>query len=473
MELSGVDLNTHLKAVVTELQHNESIYGYPKKKFYTGFPGIDLSVDFMGQAASTPLGPAAGPHTQLAQNIILSFLGGGRIMELKTVQILDQLEIPRPCIDIPNIGFNVEWSQELSLEAAYQEYVVAWILLHIIEEMELLDVPKGSPFYNTVFDLSVGYDLKGIQTGRVTGWINQMKDSSHEIRKQLEALPHEFSRFKSLKIDPHIGKSVTLSTFHGCPPGEIESIVEYFLKELNLHVNVKMNPTLLGYDFVERTLRQQLGYDNIELDPEAFEKDLHFDDGVAMMKRLEKLARERGLRLGAKFTNTLVVKNNKDVFKDELMYLSGPPLHVISMNTMHRFRKEMSPGFSISFSAGLNKKNFADSAACNLVPMTVCSDLLKNGGFTRMKVYLDNLSKAMNSVGAVNMAEYIQKKGLNQARNLNNDLHEATMANCETLIPNLVDDPQYHQQQNSKPPRKIDSQLEFYDCLTCNICLAV
>jgi len=111
-ELRGVDLTTHLEAILSEFSARESIYGYPSRKMFRGFPGYDFSVRFHDRMAATPLGPAAGPHTQMAQNIVLSFLGGGRIMELKTVQILDQLEIPRPCIDVRNVGYNIEWSQE-------------------------------------------------------------------------------------------------------------------------------------------------------------------------------------------------------------------------------------------------------------------------------------------------------------------------------------------------------------------------
>jgi putative selenate reductase len=50
------------------------------------------------------------------QNIMLLWLGGSRIIELKTVQILDELKIPHPCIDVINVGYNLEWSQELRLE---------------------------------------------------------------------------------------------------------------------------------------------------------------------------------------------------------------------------------------------------------------------------------------------------------------------------------------------------------------------
>ena len=33
----------------------------------------------------TPFGPAAGPNTQLAQNIVASYVAGSRFFELKTV----------------------------------------------------------------------------------------------------------------------------------------------------------------------------------------------------------------------------------------------------------------------------------------------------------------------------------------------------------------------------------------------------
>ena len=70
-------------------------------------------------------------------------------------------------------------------------------------------------------------------------------------------------------ITADISNSVTLSTMHGCPPDEIERIVTYLVTEKNLHTYVKLNPTLLGYNFVNETLNT-LGYDYIELNPESF-----------------------------------------------------------------------------------------------------------------------------------------------------------------------------------------------------------
>lgn len=55
------------------------------------------------------MGPAAGPNTQLAQNIVV-FLADWRFIELKTVQIMDRLEIEKPCIDAEDECYNTEWS---------------------------------------------------------------------------------------------------------------------------------------------------------------------------------------------------------------------------------------------------------------------------------------------------------------------------------------------------------------------------
>ncbi|MFQ5605620.1 MAG: glutamate synthase, partial [bacterium] len=381
-ELHGINLGLHLESILAEYRAQQSIYGYPKRKMYLGFPGLDFSVDFHGRHAATPLGPASGPHTQMAQNIVLAFLGGGRIMELKTVQILDQLEIPRPCIDIRNIGFNVEWSQELRLADSFREYVTAWVLLKIIEEMELLGVTKGDPFYHTIFDISVGYDLNGIQSPGMHKWLSEFKNASKAIEHILDTLPPKFARYKNLESDPEISNSATLSTFHGCPGDEIESIVEHLIREHGFHVIVKMNPTILGYEFVDRTLHEDLGYKDIELDPEAFDHDISFDEAIAMMKRLQQFAANHNRNVGAKFTNTLVVKNNQNLFKDEVMYLSGAPLHVLAMHAVHQFRTALGADFHISFSAGITKHNFVDAVLCNMKPVSTCTDLLKEGGYT-------------------------------------------------------------------------------------------
>ena len=53
---------------------------------------------------------------------------------------------------------------------------------------------------------------------------------------------------------------MTLSTFHGCPAGEIEAMAAFLMEEMGLHVTVKLNPTLLGKEAVDGLLHDVLGY---------------------------------------------------------------------------------------------------------------------------------------------------------------------------------------------------------------------
>ena len=125
-----------LKWVLKELESRDSIFGIHRSQFYVPRPESPFAVaDVFGQYLATPIGPAAGPHTQLAQNIISAWLCGGRFMELKTVQIQDELEIPKPCIDMEDEGYNVEWSQELRLDQSSHEYAKAWYLIHILHRV--------------------------------------------------------------------------------------------------------------------------------------------------------------------------------------------------------------------------------------------------------------------------------------------------------------------------------------------------
>src|SRR6266700_693155 len=130
-ELYPARIENLLKRIFYEYKQGQ-IFDLPISKFYRGRSDLDTSVRFHSQKAATPVGPAAGPQDQMVQNIVLSWLAGSRIIELKTVQINDELKIPRPCIDATNVGYNVEWSQELKLEQSLSEYVTASMVLEIL-----------------------------------------------------------------------------------------------------------------------------------------------------------------------------------------------------------------------------------------------------------------------------------------------------------------------------------------------------
>ncbi|HEY2015535.1 MAG TPA: hypothetical protein VGH38_18650, partial [Bryobacteraceae bacterium] len=448
-ELVPIPLPLLLRRAFLEYEREGKIFDLPKSKFFRGIPGLDLSVDFHGHRASTPLGPAAGPHGQLAQNIALSWLGGSRIIELKTVQTLDELKIARPCIDVANVGYNVEWSQELKLEQSLTEYVSAAMFLEVLKRSKLLgeDVPG-----DTVFDMSVGYNLKGIRSSRVSAWIASMMNAGaivEGLRRELEA------PWRDLDFPTRISDTVSLSTFHGCPPREIEGIASFLLTEMGCHVCIKMNPTLLGRQEIEHLLYDVMGYREIQLHPEAFENDLQFDEAVDLIPRLQRLAEAHGKSLSVKFSNTLVVKNHKGIFADDLMYMSGAPLHVIALNLVQKFREKVKVKVAASFSGGLDAHNVAATLALNLVPVTTCTDLLRPGGYGRLIRYLENLGAAMREVGVANISDYIAHFAGQEA----------------ALVAAATADPRYGHERNKGTPRKIGSKLWIFDCINCDKCV--
>ena len=124
---------------------------------------------------------------------MLSWLAGSRILELKTVQIKDRLELTRPCIDMATIGYNTEWSQELLLDESLREYVKASMVIEILKHWMFLSDSSRSykpEQFDTIFDLSVGYDLAGIQSVEIRNWLHSMRNAAsliEEYRKQIPA----------------------------------------------------------------------------------------------------------------------------------------------------------------------------------------------------------------------------------------------------------------------------------------------
>lgn len=505
-ELRPYPFSSLVRRVLREVDERQSIFDLPLDKGFYGKAGRDLSVRFHHHGAASPLGPAAGPQTQMAQNLVLSYLVGCRVMELKTVQIRDDLQIPRPCIDMQTVGYNVEWSQELRLEESLEEYVKGAMLIEILRASGKL--PMAAGFERVVYDMSVGYDLAGIQSEKIQRFIAGLTDASALVERLRAEIPAEYAQYRDLPFATKLSDTLTLSTFHGCPPDEIEKILAFLMQHNHLHCNVKLNPMLLGPTRLRELLHGQLGYADIHVPDSAFERDASWAQMEGFVDRLGMFACSLGLSFGVKFTNTLIVENRRTFFpaSEKEMYLSGPPLHVLAMNLVQSFRKVFGARFPISFSAGVDRGNFADSVALGLVPVTVCSDLLQPGGYARASRYFDPLLSRMEALGAATIPEYVIRafgqgaaaledvSGLDEptrarlraALDAGGDLTAAAGAeqvqrwaaaaavrNTDHHVPKATVDPRYAFKSNSKPPRKLGSHLELFDCVTCSKCVPV
>jgi putative selenate reductase len=461
-----------LRRMYAEHARNGAIYDLEAREIWRGASdGLDLSVKNHGARAATGVGPAAGPHAQLAQNILLSWLAGARVLELKTIQILDRLDIARPCIDAQNVGFNIEWSQELTLDESLVEYVHGALLIHAAAD--LLGMQNDARA--TLLDVSVGYSLDGVRADPVRRWLDRLRHAAPLFAAARRNLPRELAaRIESLEMPEEVYDCVTLSTFHGCPADEIERIATHLFEEHDVHVIVKMNPTLLGFDAVDEILRKNLGYPDLAPVKEAFDEDLRFDDAVAMMGRLEKVAAKRGRSLGAKFTNTLVVKNHKSFFPAEQrqMYLSGQPLHVLAVQAASKFADATLGRYPLSFSAGIDRHNFADATACGFVPVTTCTDLLRPGGYARLPKYLKELETRMRAASVSNVDGFIQSVAKARGESPSTAA-EASLANLRAYAKAVMSDPRYASEKNQKIPRRIGSHLALFDCINCDKCVQV
>lgn len=385
-KMRPVEFGSLIKRIVSELKNENSVFGIHSQKFFkcsgnNAEPPIKMS----GSLIETPFGPAAGPHTQLAQNIISAYLTGCRFFELKTVQKMDELVIDKPCIDALDEAYNVEWSQELKLTESFDEYLKAWMILHVLKELLKLSDCSERGF---VFNMSVGYNLEGISSATVDTFINCIKDarSSHLFEQYKNILKEKFSGYgiDGLidSISPHISDSVTLSTMHGCPPEDIEAIAKYLIGKKELTTYVKLNPTLLGYDKVKETLTQA-GFGYIELDPASFTHDLKMQDAIPMLRRLMDFAEEHRRTFGIKLSNTLGVSNTLKRLPGDQMYMSGRSLFPLTIALAERLASEFEGKISISFSGGAAVYNIKDIIDTGIHPVTLVTDILKPGGYER------------------------------------------------------------------------------------------
>ncbi len=431
-------------------------FGIYKENIFTPHNDDPFKIERYGQILDTPLGVAAGPHTQMAQNIIAAWLTGSRYIELKTVQTLDELEVTKPCIDMEDEGYNCEWSQELKIKDSFDEYLNAWILIHILKHKFGWD----SSELGVIFNMSVGYNLEGILKPNIQWFFDKMNNCSEELEEKISQLEKLYPAIREINIPSQISNNITLSTMHGCPADEIESIGKYLIEERKLHTTIKLNPTLLGKEKLRFILNEKLGY-KINIPDEAFEHDLKYEDAIGIIKSLQESADKEGVQFSLKLTNTLEAINTTRWLpeNEKMVYTSGRALHPISINVAQKLQESFNGKLDLSFSAGVDAFNVVDTLACNLKPITVCSDLLKPGGYLRMTQYLDELKKSFTKADAKGIDEFIKSKGKRE------EVREAGIVNLNKYAEDVLENKAYYKNNFPHENIKTSRKLSKYDCV--------
>src|SRR5262249_2391727 len=264
--------------------------------------------------------------------------------------------------------------------------------------------------------------------------------------------------------------------------------------------------TLLGKAAVDGLLHDVLGYAEVRARAEDFDKDLQWHQALEITDRLSELARSRGRTFQVKFSNTLVVRNHRSFFpaSEAVMYLSGGPLHVITLALVDRYRRAR-PEVPISFSAGVDAQTFPDCAALAVTPITTCTDLLRPGGYGRLPRYMTLLEEKMRALGAARLGDYVVRacgQGEEAVRAETSDgplrgallsalaaggdlrtaaeeepglydrvVRRAAVLNTPVVAARAAADPRYRAERNRVAPRKIGSARVLFDCINCDKCV--
>jgi putative selenate reductase len=434
-----------------EYKNHGSVFGVRKEKFFR--PSISGGIEMFGTKIKSPIGPAAGPNSQLAQNILAAFLAGARFMELKTVQTMDgetlRKCVARPCINTIDEGYNVEWSTELTVPEAREEYIKAWFLCHLYAKEFEIDIDNDNDS-GIIFNMSVGYSFDGIRSEKIDSYIEVMRNAKNtdtwkNCYDYIAANINLCERFTKKDLDaisPLVSNSITLSTLHGCPKEEIEKIAAYLITQKGLHTYVKCNPTLLMFE-TARKLLDDMGYGYISFDDHHFKNDLQFNDAVDMLKRLQAQAKERNLGFGVKITNTFPVEIKRRELPGNEMYMSGLSLFPLSINAAKNLSQAFNGELPISYSGGADYFNLRDILETGIRPVTVATTILKPGGYERL---LQLAELAEETVSAISVAAPINVKGLG------------------VFAESLTTKSRYRKEYRQIGLRKTESVLPLFDC---------
>lgn len=413
--------------ITAEYQREGSVFGVAKP-----FRATPRSLPIFGRQIETPIGPAAGPHTRFAQNIIAAYFAGARFFELETVRT-------RPgdgssAIDAFDECCYNGSPTPLSPREAFAEYVKAWCACKIMAK--LWGLGDGNGF---VFHMAVGCDPADVKSESVQTFLAHMADASETAEFQdcltilKELFPEEADYIDT--IDPHISNSVTLTAEGSVSAETLEALASGLMKEQRLHLFVKCAPTLLGCDYA-RYMLSQMEYSAIQLDEQDFLGCMQYDEAVALFGRLQDLAVEQGLEFGVKMGASLPIAGKRS--------LSGKALYALTLSLAYQLARDLKEKcVRISYAGGADAFHAAPLFECEIWPITMTSTLLKPGGYQRLTQIACQLVPLMyGPFGRVNVHSLRQV-----AQRMISDMHLVKI------------------NQNA-PSYKLDKPVPLLDCFT-------
>jgi len=450
-QLLGIILKSH--------ETKGEIFDVPEKLFYKHWHFQNLYIEKYGQRIHNPIGISAGPHTQLAQNIVSGWLCGARFIDLKTVHPNIIEGRVKPSIDIFDGAFNSEKSHELSVEDAYDQFLNAWIIIHILQHKLFIDAHKFKAI-GTIFNMSLGYTLADIRSEKMQWFIDKMMNCSVEKAIKLNQIKQLYPKIDKINIPDRISESFIITTCRGCSVRELEYICKFLIIDKKLHPIIKLSPTLLGYKSVAAILNNENSWD-VEVSEDDFLDTIQYGEAISLIENVMENTREIGLDLTVKISNSLTCKNTTSQIPgiSTEVFLSGKVLHPIAVNLAAKIQSKFEGRLDISFSGGANCFNTPNLLQSGFSSVSVCTDLLKPGGYGRLNQYFTELSKLFVNYQAKNIREFILKSGNEYG------VQESALGNLRNYAIRTLNELAYQKNELSGTKFKSDRPLLHYDCI--------
>jgi len=408
--LVPVDFALLAQRAFFEFERRRSIFDLGEGQFHRGRAGYDLATERHGRRVANPAGIAAGPHTQLAANIVLGWLAGARTFELKTVQVPEGAHAPRPSIDLGDPCLHAATAHELRLEPALAEFVAAAMLIDMLRASTVLDGPQGDDTFargDYVFDVSLGADPRSLRSPRVVAFVRSMQDARGVVETLRERIPDRLAPLRGLEFRAALLAGATLVPADGAGADDLRAACEFALVDLGVDVTLKLRPTVLGLERCESLLHDILGIDTVHIDPAPFTTEPRLETLAPVLFDLAARARTVGRSFGVQLLAPLRVHNPRAVLADPVVQLSGAPLHVLALHAYQALRAVVGPEMPVAFSGGVDALRFAPIVACGAVPVSTCTDLLRPGGYARLPAFHRGLETEMDRVGARTVGDFI------------------------------------------------------------------
>jgi len=410
-ELYPIPFRTLARRAYLEWHRDRQIYDMPETDFYWPDLRIDTGVDFHEHRVSSPLGISSGPHTQMAQGMILGWLGGARIFALKTVRsaAVDMTRQPGIYFDRGSL-FLQEQPQELPLDLYLQECVKASMIMDLFRHARFLGDKIPPSRYDTVFDLTIECMPSSLQDAQLVKFVRTLRDAHELVEQFRRELPRELSGYKDMLFRTRIADSATLNIPPFCPIDETIKMARFLMQELELNISLKLDPMLLGKSELESILADCAGRPDLKIHPSLGVDDSHWHGFMRLMEKIEPVKEHTQLSLGFKSCRGLLVENHRPEFPGEpAVFVTGKALRPVALRLAAKVRETFGAQYPMGISAGVDADNFTETVTCGFVPVSVCTDILRPGGYSRLHVYLKNLETGMLESHSKTVREYIRK----------------------------------------------------------------